>query len=262
MTDINHPIGVDVPGEAWPEGDLPTQGGGFTPTLMPGTSTFLLPQNLAQLWDQYDEEDQNPKSPTYKQIVKRNRVKFTREAPLVIADGPHAGETLTATYTSSPKRRGKATDPDAPWVSDLAYMLTIGLQDNSRPAGAEALKQRIIQYAGRPVRIEHGLSAQCRPDKVRYVIVRTAGPVGPDGKPTIQETTVQDPSGRKGCFDKSKRRADDKGVQGRYYTRDFKDPSTGEYMDTIECDCGAILRGFPQAEKFLPPVGAGGGTTK
>lgn len=244
--DVNNPNVVAEPGEVWPEGELPSQGGGGS-TLMPGQSSFILPATLAQQWDTIDIEDKNPKSKNFGKVVRRLRLKFTKEAPLVVADGPHKGETLTATFTSNPRPRGKADDEKTPWISDLAYMLDIGLADKSRPTSAEVLKQTINRYAGKTVRIEHGLSAHCRPDAVRYI----ADPSDPTGM-----KTMQDPTGAKGCGDDKARRADNKGKKGRYYTKDFKDPTTGEYQNEVEClDCPAILRGFPSVERFLPPLG-------
>ena len=266
---INNPGGVDVPGEVWPEGDLPAQGG-RGPTLMPGQSTFTLPLTLAQLFSEKEMKDtrqtlpNGQSNPTYGQLVKRTMLKFDKSNPLVVADGPHMGETLMGTVSSQPRPRGKMDDPKTPWISDLAFMLEIGLNDKSRPTTAEALKQRISLYAGKTIRLEHGLSARCDPERVKYVIVEVRDAAG-----NVTETTVQDPQGRKGCADDTKQRADKKGKQGRYYTSDFKDPQTGTYMDSIQCDtvigvvpqtgqpiyCDAVLRGFPQIERFLPPIG-------
>lgn len=263
MTDVNTPSTADIQGEVWAEGDLPSQGFGEYLTLLPGADEFTLPANLAQLWDEFDVKDSWPKSKTFGQTVKRHRIKFTKEAPLVIASGPKKGDTLTATVSGVQRPRGKKDDEATPWVSDLAYLLEIGLNDKSRPTTAQGLKAAINKYAGKTVRIEHGLSAHCRADKVRYIITGTANPnFNPavpesDANPRmINEKNTLDPSGKKGCGDDSKQRADGKGKQGRYYTKDFKDPETGEYMDTIECDCGAVLRGFPSIERFLPPIGA------
>jgi hypothetical protein len=243
-TDINRPATTDIPGEAWPEGDLPSQGGGFGPTLMPGIDTFTVPANLAQCWDTVDVKDANPRSKTYGQVVSRLRLKLDKNNPLVVADGPHKGDTFTVTVTSNARPRGgKADDPATPWVSDLAYMLDIGFGDHSRPPTAQGLKAAINRYAGKTIRLEHGLSAHCRPDKARYVL----DPADPTGN-----KTMLDPSGQKGCGDDTKQREDKKGKKGRYYTRDFKDAATGEYMEEIQCECLAILRGFPSLERFVP----------
>jgi len=242
--DVNAPPVVTDDVQTWAEGDLPSQGGGGS-TLMPGASTFLLPQNLAQCWDTVDILDKNPKSPNVGKTVRRLRLKFSKESPLVVADGPQKSETLTATFTSNPRPRGNADDPKTAWVSDLAYLLEIGLGDKSRPTSADVLKATINKYAGKTIRIEHGLSAHCRADAVIYI----ADPADPTG-----QKTIKDPNGTKGCGDDSKRRADDKGKKGRYYTRDFKD-AAGVYQTEVEClDCPAILRGFPSVERFLPPL--------
>lgn len=263
MADVNTPpVNTDVQGEVWAEGDLPAQGFGTNETLMPGIDTFLIPSNLAQLWDDIDVKDTNPKSKTFGNTVKRMRLKFDKNAPLVVSEGPNKGETFTLTVTGNQRARGKADDPSTPWVSDLAYMLEIGFGDKSRPTTAQALKAAINKYAGKTIRLEHGLSAHCRPDKVRYVITGDPNPAfnpavpESDANPRyINEKSVQDPAGTKGCGDDTKQREDKKGKKGRYYTRDFKDPVTNQYVDTVECECGAALRGFPNLEKFLPPLG-------
>ena len=54
--DVNSPV-VPGGGEEWPEGDLPEQMGGPRTLLMPGQSTFKLPENLAQLWHDVAIED-------------------------------------------------------------------------------------------------------------------------------------------------------------------------------------------------------------
>lgn len=243
--DINKPPATDVPGEVWGEGDLPAQGFGQT-TLMPGIDNFLVPASLAQLWDKVDVKMNRPGHKDNGKTITRQRLKFDKNVPLVVADGPNKGETFTMNVTSNPRPRGKVDDPATMWVSDLAYMLEIGFGDKSRPTTAEALKAQINKYAGKTIRIEHGLSAHCRPDKVRYIIVKDAAGA---------EKTVPDPTGQKGCGDDSQKRPDGKGKKGRFFTRDFKDPESGEYMDTIECDCAAVLRGFPSLERFVPALG-------
>jgi hypothetical protein len=243
VADVNRPATTDIAGEVWPEGDLPAQGGGFGPTLMPGIDTFLIPENLAQLWDEIDMKESNPRSPRYGQTCKYNRLKFDKNSPLIVVEGPNKGETFTLTIHGHQRPRGgKADDPATPWVSDLAYMLDIGLGDHSRPSSAQALKATINKYAGKTIRLEHGLSAHCRADKQRYIL-------------NAEDKSILDPTGQKGCGDDTKQREDKKGKQGRYYTRDFKDPTTGEYVEEIECECGAILRGFPNLERFVPPLG-------
>jgi hypothetical protein len=222
----------------WPEGDLPEQFGGPRSTLMPGQSTFRLPANLAPLWSEVEMLDgrqtlaNGQPNPTYGQKVKRRQLKFDRNHPLVVEGGPHHGEPMTASFSTNPRPRGKKDDPARPWISDLAYVLDIGFADKSRPKTVDALVAQINRYGGKTLRLEHGLTAHCRPDRVRYILVKTA-----DG-----EATIQDPQGKKGC-------------DARYYTKDFRNPENGQYDTEIQCDCGAVLRAFESVERILEPLG-------
>lgn len=254
----------DLAEEAWPEGDLPEQMGGAPGvTLLPGVDTFLLPATLAQLWNDVQMEDGRTK-----QKVSRLQLKFDRNSPLVIVGGPHDGTPMRATFTNNPRPRGKKDDPNTAWVSDLAYVLEIALGDRSRPKLPADLKARINLYAGKTIRLEHGLSGQCRPDKVRRIVVELANPsyiptlpVGPTNQPKIQQTVV-DPSGAKGCGE-------------RCYTKDFQNPDArpGEPAYDLEISCAgttqvlvngvpqsvpcpAVIRGYENVERILPPLGA------
>lgn len=251
LWDVNSPAIGDVPAEAWPDGELPSQGGGFVETLLPGIDTFLVPATLAQLWEVKPVRDSREKlangqpNPKFGQDVPRLFLKFTKQAPLIVADGKHKGTPLIGTISGVPRRRGRADDLSAPWISDLAFMLDIGFGNKSRPATPAALQAAINAYAGKTIRIDHGLSAHCRADKVRYIEVQVG----------TELQTVQDPSGTKGCGDDTKFRQDNpRRKKGRYYTDDFKDPTTGEYSDELVCECGAVLRGFPSIERFVPPL--------
>lgn len=239
MTDINATAPRPDIGGDWPDGSLPEQMGGARQTLMPAVYTFRLPQNLAQLWHEIEIEDSRQflangqPNPTYKQKVKRAQIKCDRNSPLVVEGGAQDGAPMIVSVSTNPRPRGKKDDPKTPWIADLAYVLEVGLGDKSRPTTTEALKAAINKHAGRTLRLETGLSAQCRPDKVRYILLQT----------TAGESTLQDPSGQKGCG-------------SRYYTKDFKDPSSGKYDTEIQCDCGGVLRGFEQVERILPPLGS------
>jgi hypothetical protein len=233
---------TDIPAEAWPDAELPTQMGGQRPPLMPGADAFRLPVEIPQLWDTVNIKDGRSQ-----QEVTRLRLKFDKDHPLVVVGGPRDGETLTATFTSNPRPRGKKDDPSTPWISDLAYLLEVSLADKSRPKTIDALKAAINKGAGKVIRLEHGLSAHCRDDKPRYI-------ENPD--PSSDAPTIEDPTKTPGCGE-------------RFYTQDFvvKDEQGNKikdkdgkltYSDMIGCDCGAIVRGFPNVERFLPPSPAGG----
>lgn len=260
---------VDV---AWPEEDDlgSLQMGGQRTTLLPGTDTFRLPTNLAQLWHDIVAEDTRPflpngqPNPNRGQQVKRRQVKFDRNNPLVVVGGAHDGEPMTASFSTNPRPRGKKDEAKTPWISDAAMLLEVGLGDKSRPKTAPELEAAINRFAGKTVRIEHGLTAQCRPDKVRYIVVDTQEPTGQvvNGVPqfTVVSKTMPDPSGAKGCGK-------------RFYTSYFKNPQAGAvaapgqppapaYDLEVECDnvvggqsCGAVVRAFESVERFLPPLG-------
>lgn len=237
MNDVNNaPVRDDV--MEWPEGELPEQGSGFRETLLPGIHTFQLPNDLAPLWDMTTvAEDQRPGSPTNGQKIIRPTLKFDKNHPLVIVDpGKHEGDPFTATFSTNPRARGKKGDKNTPYVSDAAYLHTVALQEKTKPTSITQLIAEINAHGGKTVRLEHGLSAQCRPDKVRYIGVT----ITEDG---VEKTVSQeDPEGTKGCGK-------------RYYTKAFK-LDDGSYVDQLQCECGALLRGFPQVEKILPPLGS------
>lgn len=270
--DINNTAPRPEPAVEWTDGDLPDQSFDRR-TMLPGIRTFKLPDNLAQLWADTAVEDKRKvlangqPNPTFGQKVARKMLKMTKNAPLVVVGGPDDGQPLTWNPSSAPRNRGKADDPKTPWISELAYLLDVGLQGHLpvaqrvRPTGIDALVAEINKYAGKTVRLETGLSAQCRADKIRYIVVETADA---DGRPTIH--VQQDPSGTKGCG-------------ARYYTKDFKnpaggqvDPATGQpqpmYDLEIPCTnqvvdqatgqprvCDSALRGFESVDRILPPVG-------
>jgi hypothetical protein len=225
----------DLGEDLFPEGDLPEQFGGAYEPLLPGVDVFQLPTELSQLWDTVDMTDGRTNKP-----VARLRLRCDRHHPLVIVGGKNDGKTMTVTFTTNPRPRGRKNDPTTVWVSDLAYFLEIALNNKTRPKSTAALQLAINQYAGKTFRMEHGLSAHCREDRPRYI---------PEVDPTTNKVTgdaVLDPTGTMGCGK-------------RYYTRAFKldDVKPGEepYDDRIQCECGALLRGFPSCDRFLSPAG-------
>ena len=238
--DVRPDIGGDIPDE------LPSAGGGGRTTLQPGIDTFKLPIELPQLWSEvvmrWDKDGQ-----TY----KRAMLKLTKDHPLVVVGGTNDGDVMTMILNNNPRPRPwtKRDEPTTPWVSDLVYLLRVGLNDKSPlPNGAEqtpALIAAINRHAGGIVRIKHGLSGQCRPDKVRRVLA-----TGADGT----EKVIEDPHGTKGCGK-------------RYYTRDFKNGAVaGESPYDVDIFCktqicaaaSVVVRGFESFEEFLAPQGVAG----
>jgi hypothetical protein len=236
-----------IPGDI----DLPPQMGSFAPPLPPGGYLFRIPANVAQLYELYDE---TPKDKDGNEIaggkpIQRIRFKFTREHPLVVVGGPHDGDGLAATISSSPRKRGKKGS-DAPSVADLTYLLRESLKDRATVVGTtKQWYAAICAHAGHLVQLKTGLQGNCRQDKARYVdaaaeVLRLQAanlPVPIEVQERAQASgSIEDPQGTTGC-----------GV--RYYTKDFKDEK-GAVVFEIDCDCGAVLRGFPSIEQFLPPI--------
>ena len=254
--DVNAPAALADPGMDWPEGELPEQMGGMRSTLVPGIYTFRLPANLASHWKEVPITDgralfaNGTPNPTYNQKVNRLQLKLDRNNPLVVVGGPHNDEPMTTTWTTNPRPRGKKDDLKTPWISDVHYLIGVGFNATDRPKTVDEIKAVVNRYANGLVRLETGLTAQCNPENVRYILVAA------DGK----ESTMKDPSGKKGCGK-------------RYYTKDFKNPTAapGEepYDMEIACTCGeptadevaagavpvtVVLRAFEQVERILPPL--------
>jgi hypothetical protein len=267
--DVNAPAANADPGMEWPEGDdLPAQGLSSRETLMPATNEFRLPANLQPLWHDIVAEDKRKllgngqPNPTFGQKIKRRQLKFDQNTPLVVVGGKHDGQPMTATFSTAPRPRGRGkmddlvNDPKTPWLSDVNYLLLVGLQNKTKPTTPEQVEATVNAYAGGVIRIKHGLSAQCRPDKVRYIGVVTDGKV----------TSVPDPTGKKGCG-------------ARFYTKDFlldPDDRSKGYVLQAQCDCGlaspaekaqgqadvmVLIRGFESVEEILPPLVAAPATT-
>lgn len=259
----------DVTGD-WPEGELPEQMMGDFSVLMPDISTFRLPANLAQLWAPFEVDDTNPRSKTKGQKVQRYMLKFTREHPLVIIEGPKSGDVLTGTVSTSPRARGKKDNPQTAWVSDAVYLLVEGLGSTARPVGDEALMAEINKYAGQPVRIKHGLSGQCRPDRVVRLEFQDPTDLNFAAEARAPRTVVLEDPG-----DPATSTPPRKGCGKRYYTRDFENKAAtsvaDKYFTEVQCEgqivgpitvenptghysCDAIVRGFPSIEGFVKPV--------
>ncbi len=251
--DVNSPALAD-PGMEWPEGgELPAQMGGQRETLMPGIDEFRLPGDLTRLWHDIEAKDgrrllaNGQPNPNFDKTFKRRQLKFDQNAPLIVVGGKLDGMPMTATFSTNPRPRGKKDDAKTAWVSDVHYILMVALQDKTQPKLPAEVEAAVNKYAGGTIRLEHGLTAQCRADKVRYIGVMVDN----------QLQSVQDPSGKKGCG-------------ARFYTQDFK-LETGGYATQTLCDCGTptpeqvaqgavpvqvLLRAFEQVDRILPPLTA------
>lgn len=234
--------------------DLPTQGSGFTPTILPGIHTFQLPLNLDQLWATFDVEKKDASGNVIlgadqRPITEQHlMLKMTKDNPIICMDGGEfEGLPASVTISTLGRKRGKKDDADAPVVADMTYFVRKTLK-NAEPVIKRGDWIPIVnKYAGHMIRLETGLSAFCDPERTRYVSDGAGG-------------VVEDPNGVKGCGVGPKAK-----VGARFYTSEFKqdevNPETGErtgrkiWVDQIVCtNCGAALRGFFRIEKYLEPL--------
>lgn len=240
--------------------DLPEQGGGSILTLLPGVSIFQLPSTLGQCWEAFDDlvwQDAerkfaqiDPKTGA-QQVIQRIRWKFDKDNPLLVVESASypemVGQPVMCTVSNVPRKRSKK--PDVPKVSDATYLLRESLGDSSPIATPADWIRVMAAHAGHTFKAEHGLSATCNPEKVRYIGVQNPA----DGSWIAQE----DPTGQKGCAVAGAK-------VGRFYTDDFKVPNSRpvQYSDRRFCGqyvegkgwqggCGAFLRGFFRLERFL-----------
>lgn len=276
------------------EGELPSQGGSATPTIFPGIHHLLLPANLDQCWSAFDVQKKDAQgnvlttpAPAGTKDTNGNDIsgqpipvveqhlmlKFDKDNPLVVSGGEYDGLPVSATISTLARRRGKKTDPNAPMVADMTYLLRDCLNDQStKITFRKDYVPAINRFAGQMIRIESGLQAQCDPERVRYISDGGGG-------------VIEDPDGVKGCGAAGGEKGGKK--LERLYTNDFKVPGfqvidTGEtynsreealeaatainlgadrikqitrYTDRIICrTCGATLRGFFRIERFLKPL--------
>lgn len=259
--------------ESLTEGELPSQGGGYVPTILPGRDFFRIPANVDQCWEARDYEKKDIDGNvvvdgTGKPVIEQHfLLKFDKENPLVVVGGEYDGLPAQATITTIPRRHGKKGDPKATMVHDITYLVRTSLGDKTQVTKRHEWMPIINKYAGHIIYLEHGLSAGCDPERVRYVDDGT-------GK------SIEDPDGTKGC---DHAQGMEKKAGSRLYTNDFKimvfqDTTTGAtyntrdeaieagvaaasvkqvpaFVDTVTCKgCGARLRGFFRIEKFLAPL--------
>jgi hypothetical protein len=238
---IRDDITDDVPSE------LPAQlGGQGLPTLLPGTHIFRIPTDVQALFEPYDEilKDElgnpvaDPTDPTKARIIQRLRVRFDKDNPLLVVGGEENDTPVTTSISNQPRNRARKGEARV-LVSDLAYLLRESLVYKGPLTKNSEWVTALMQYGGKIFRVEHGLSAYCSPDRVRYV-----------NDPSDQTFvgSIQDPSGQHGCGH-------------RLYTSAFKLPAQngqrGGYSDIAYCPkCSAKLRGFFQIEKYLKPTPA------
>ncbi len=226
---------------------LPEQMGGIgLPPLFPGTHIFRIPQSVAQLIETYDEIVKDaqgnamadPANPQQALLVQRIRVRFDKDDPLLVVGSSEDGHPVATSISNQPRNRARKGEPRI-LVSDMAYLLRESMKYTG-PLTKNSEWIAALQWAaGRVFRAEHGLSAYCNDQKVRYIHDAS--------DPTLRGSML-DPTGQKGCGE-------------RLYTSSFRLPAQngqpGGYSDLAYCKkCQAKLRGFFQIERFLKPTEA------
>lgn len=246
----------DVPSE------LPEQSSAPLPTVMPGISIFQLPTDMLSVIETFDElQKAEDGSPIYEpdpanpgqqrqRVVQRVRLHFTKDNPLMIVNPTERKDmVVTATISNVPRNRARKGEPPNK-VADLAYLIRVSLKDTTSVLNSpKSYVQALLTKGGQQFRAEHGLTAHCREDKVRYIHKAPDDPNTPDNGLGSQE----DPAGTMGCGK-------------RFYTSKFKLPAAqgGGFTDIAYCDnpqClanghgnPAKLRGFFQIERWLEPI--------
>lgn len=232
--------------------ELPEQMGGQSlPTMLPGIDLFRIPSDVAQCIEAFDmevkaadgsvimEPDKADPSKMVPKVVQRLRVKFDKDNPLIVVgkspEDPNNGMPVATTISNVPRNRAKKTEPKNE-VADLTYLIRTSLQDNVSPLSKpKEWLAAILKTAGKVFRAEHGLTAHCQDNKVRYVN---------DANDPTGRGSIEDPTGAFGCGQ-------------RHYTKDFRLSAAegGGFSDIVYCKkCHAKLRGFFQFERFLPPT--------
>lgn len=238
--------------------DLPAQMGSPTPTIFPGIDLFQIPPNVDQCWDAKDVQRKDADGNLLANadgtplVDQHLFLKFDRDSPLIVVGGPYDG--LPATATISTMARNRARKGEEPrLVADLTYFVRDSLQDKTPVAKRKDWIAIVNKHAGHLVRLEHGLSAFCDPERVRYL--------SEDG--TEDGRSVLDPTETHGCG-----MSDGKREGSRLYSQAFKSSEeeldangnpTGRkittWRESAVCKgCGAMLRGFFRVERFLKPL--------
>lgn len=253
--------------------ELPSQGGTYVPTILPGTHHLRLPSNLDQCWEAKDYEKKDAAG-NVTGTEQHLLLKLDRDSPMIVVGGEFDGLPATATITTIGRKRGKKTDTNAPVVADMTYLVRDALADTTPVVKRKDWVPIVNKHAGDIIRIESGLSAQCDTTRVRYLDDGAGG-------------VVEDPEGTMGCGNPAGKPNLADGVETRLYTQDFKMkmflvPTTGEkfhdrtdavaactaagvspaeikpvdvFSERAYCkNCSAALRGFFRIERYLKPL--------
>lgn len=215
-------------GEALDYNNMPDQLGGFTEPPQPGTYRFKFPTRMDDIWEVFEHPNGKPPG-------KRIRANFDDSHPLTIIQSPsgvYDGDPFQTRITNAERRRGKADDPTAPYISDMDYINrdVWGLQ--SKPQGGNiGYAQEFMKHAGTEMTADVEWSWYCNDKRPIYVDNGQGG-----------FTEVPD---RNGCGSRYYQSGVDK------VPSNPEDPnSTKVYPYRITCQCGASVRAFAQLVRY------------
>jgi hypothetical protein len=195
---------------------LPEQRGGYQPLLQPGDYEFQLPSGVAGLWEPTNDG-------------KNLKLSFYEE-PLIVsrASNPQdVGLGYRGQLNTVPLNRAKKGEPPV-LVDDLTNLLRFGFKDAQKVTSKTGLATAVNSHAGQFFKAKVEWSAKCDASKTRFLQAE-------------DNTSVEDPSGAKGCGTKL------------YESKIPRNPD-GSYPERFACpQCGAYLRAFGNITRFRPP---------
>lgn len=196
--------------------DLPTFGA-FAPPPQPGPFTFQLPGDLTNLWDTFDNKDQQT----------RVQLEFDSANPLIIKQSlssRYNGEPFQTKLNNNERPRGK----DKKLASDLDYLIAaIEGPTAPRPKSNREYIERVRKFGGKLFGADIRWSWRCGQNRVRRL-------------KDSEGNTVEDPQGTKGCGES-------------YYQEDVQKQGE-EYPLEIQCKCNAVLRAFGNLDNIRAAV--------
>jgi len=198
--------------------ELPEQQGSYLPPPQPGSYRFQLPASLTNIWDTREFDGKT-----------RLVALFDADNPLTIVQSPGNQRNLEpfrTQITNNERNRARKGQPEV-LVSDMDYLLK-ALGETKRPATNKAYLEALAKYAGKDFAADVTWSWSCNPKKPKRV---------PDGEGGSVEAKDEAGQPEMGCGK-------------RYYPREVRKDGQGQYPLSIACECGALLRAFPNLSNF------------
>ena len=207
-------------------GVMPEERGGSKPNLAPGRYTFVMPKNVAVLWEVIKNAD----------LGDRLSLDFGQEGIPAYRNGEYVAQWF-GRLNALPRNRAKKGEPERQ-VSDLTF-LAVAFGHEAKPY--KVGPKGVVEFATAPTQKElakqiEGLAEQqfladnewssyCNSNKARYISDATGG-------------SVVDPEGTKGCGT-------------RIYQRDLPKGGDGQPLERFPCPkCQAALLAFQNLGRY------------